>query len=80
MGISRFDASSATTMSAPRQTGIWRAGLTALLFLAGSLEALPSGPVVADPKGQPLKYGRADLDFRVPAFIAWGDRAKIQAV
>ena len=37
-------------MSAPRQTGIWRAGLTALLFLAGSLEASPSGPVVADPK------------------------------
>jgi hypothetical protein len=80
MGISRFDASSATTMSAPRQTGIWRAVLTALLFLAGSLEASPSGPVVADPKTglaingfDPVAYfteaaarqGRVDTEYRL---------------
>ena len=34
MGIRRFEASSATTMSAPRQIGIWLAVLTALVFVA----------------------------------------------
>ena len=80
MGIRRFDASSATTMSAPRQTGIWRAALTALFLLGGSLEALPSGPVVADPKTglaingfDPVAYfteataqqGRAETEYRL---------------
>jgi hypothetical protein len=80
MGISRFEASSATTMSAPRQTGIWCAVLTALLLLAGSPEALPSGPVVADPKTgvaingfDPVAYfteasaqqGRVDTEYRL---------------
>jgi 3'(2'), 5'-bisphosphate nucleotidase len=47
---------------------------------AGHAVLTAAGGVVTDPQGQPLKYGRADLNFRVPAFIAWGDRAKIQAV
>lgn len=37
-------------MSAPRQIGIWRAALSAAFFLVGTEVALPSGPVVADPK------------------------------
>ena len=66
-------------MSAPRQTGIWCAVLTALFFLAASLEASPSGPVVADPKTglaingfDPVAYfteasaqqGRVDTEYR----------------
>jgi len=47
---------------------------------AGHAVLTAAGGAVTDPKGQPLKYGRADLDFRVPAFIAWGAPAKIQAV
>ena len=47
---------------------------------AGHAVLTAAGGMVTDPQGQPLKYGRADLNFRVPAFIAWGDRAKVQAV
>jgi 3'(2'), 5'-bisphosphate nucleotidase len=47
---------------------------------AGHAVLAAAGGVVTDPNGQPLKYGRADLNFRVPAFIAWSDPAKIQAV
>jgi 3'(2'), 5'-bisphosphate nucleotidase len=47
---------------------------------AGHAVLAAAGGVVTNPQGQPLKYGRADLNFRVPAFIAWGDKAKIQAV
>lgn len=47
---------------------------------AGHAVLTAAGGVVTDPHGQPLKYGRVDLNFRVPSFIAWGDQSKIQAV
>jgi hypothetical protein len=25
------------------------------------------------PSGAPLRYGRAEQDFKVPGFVAWGD-------
>ena len=58
---------------------MWRAVLTALFFLTGSLEASPSGPVVADPKTglaingfDPVAYfteatareGRVEVEYR----------------
>jgi hypothetical protein len=67
-------------MSAPRQNALWRAVLTALFFVAASVEASPSGPVVADPKTglaingfDPVAYfteaaarqGRVDTEYRL---------------
>src|SRR5207248_3347511 len=34
-----------------------------------------AGGVVTTPQGSPLSYGRRNANFRVPAFIAWGDPA-----
>lgn len=35
-----------------------------------------AGGKVMSPSGSPLAYGRATENFRVPAFIAWGDPDK----
>jgi 3'(2'), 5'-bisphosphate nucleotidase len=41
----------------------------ALVAAAGGSVTLPDGGL--------LQYGRSDADFRIPAFIAWGDRAGV---
>lgn len=46
---------------------------------AGHALLVAAGGVVMTPEGSPLAYGRAGLDFRVPAFVAWGDPAKAAA-
>jgi len=43
---------------------------------AGHALVVAAGGVVKSPQGLPLAYGRADKNFRVPAFIAWGDTKK----
>jgi 3'(2'), 5'-bisphosphate nucleotidase len=43
---------------------------------AGHALVVAAGGVVQTPQGSPLAYGRAAENFRVPAFIAWGDAAK----
>jgi len=40
---------------------------------AGHALLVAAGGVLTTPEGQPLGYGRCDADFRVPAFVAWGD-------
>jgi 3'(2'), 5'-bisphosphate nucleotidase len=35
-----------------------------------------AGGVVADSRGQPLRFGRRKGDFAVPEFIAWGDASR----
>jgi 3'(2'), 5'-bisphosphate nucleotidase len=46
---------------------------------AGQALVVAAGGVVTSPQGLPLKYGRTAEDFRVPAFIAWGDPGKAAA-
>jgi 3'(2'), 5'-bisphosphate nucleotidase len=46
---------------------------------AGHALVVAAGGVVQTPQGAPLIYGRAAENFRVPAFIAWGDAAKSAA-
>jgi 3'(2'), 5'-bisphosphate nucleotidase len=36
-----------------------------------------AGGAVTSPAGTPLRHGNAASDYRVPAFIAWGDRSLI---
>ena len=43
---------------------------------AGHALVAAAGGVVTSPQGMPLAYGRASENFRVPAFIAWGDARK----
>jgi 3'(2'), 5'-bisphosphate nucleotidase len=43
---------------------------------AGHAIVAAAGGVVESPQGAPLTYGRARENFRVPAFIAWGDARK----
>jgi 3'(2'), 5'-bisphosphate nucleotidase len=40
---------------------------------AGHALLVAAGGTVTTPEGRPLSYGRRDADFRIPAFIAWGD-------
>jgi 3'(2'), 5'-bisphosphate nucleotidase len=40
---------------------------------AGHAVVAAAGGMVAAPDGTPLPYGRIDDNFRIPAFIAWGD-------
>lgn len=47
---------------------------------AGHALLVAAGGTVTTPEGAPLAYGRALQDFRVPAFIAWGDPAKAAAI
>ena len=46
---------------------------------AGHALVVAAGGVVVGPQGLPLAYGRAAENFRVPAFIAWGDAKKAAA-
>jgi 3'(2'), 5'-bisphosphate nucleotidase len=39
-----------------------------------------AGGIVTTPDGGSLTFGHADKNFRVPAFIAWGDSAKAAAL
>lgn len=43
---------------------------------AGQALLTAAGGVVVTPQGGPLAYGRVAENFRVPAFIAWGDPTK----
>jgi 3'(2'), 5'-bisphosphate nucleotidase len=40
---------------------------------AGHALLLAAGGLITAPDGGSLRYGRAEEEFRVPAFIAWGD-------
>jgi len=42
---------------------------------AGHAIVVAAGGIVTTPQGTPLPYGRVRENFRVPAFIAWGDPA-----
>jgi 3'(2'), 5'-bisphosphate nucleotidase len=44
---------------------------------AGHALVVAAGGTVTLPDGGALRYGETSRDFRVPAFIAWGDRARI---
>jgi len=46
---------------------------------AGHALVEAAGGSVTLPDGGALRYGDAASDFRVPAFIAWGDRAGVLA-
>jgi 3'(2'), 5'-bisphosphate nucleotidase len=43
---------------------------------AGHAIVAAAGGLVVTPAGESLRYGRADLDFKVPHFIAWGDATR----
>ncbi|HEY2184096.1 MAG TPA: 3'(2'),5'-bisphosphate nucleotidase CysQ [Xanthobacteraceae bacterium] len=47
---------------------------------AGHAILLAAGGMVTTPEGGIPSYGRADRDFRVPGFIAWGDPAAASAL
>jgi 3'(2'), 5'-bisphosphate nucleotidase len=47
---------------------------------AGHALVVAAGGAVKSPQGLPLAYGRATENFRVPAFIAWGDTGKAASV
>jgi len=47
---------------------------------AGHALLAAAGGIVTTPQGTTLPYGRVAQNFRVPAFIAWGDPAKAAAV
>jgi len=40
---------------------------------AGHAIITAAGGLVTTPSGMPLRYGRAEQDFKVPGFVAWGD-------
>jgi len=46
---------------------------------AGQALVVAAGGSVGTPQGLPLEYGRAAKNFRVPAFVAWGDARKSAA-
>ena len=43
---------------------------------AGHALVTAAGGAVLSPEGGPLHFGHADRNFRLPAFVAWGDPAK----
>jgi 3'(2'), 5'-bisphosphate nucleotidase len=47
---------------------------------AGHALVVAAGGVVMTPQGSALAYGRAAENFRVPAFIVWGDPSKAASV
>jgi 3'(2'), 5'-bisphosphate nucleotidase len=47
---------------------------------AGHALVVAAGGKVMSPQGSPLAYGRATENFRVPAFIAWGDAGKAASI
>jgi 3'(2'), 5'-bisphosphate nucleotidase len=40
---------------------------------AGHAIVAAAGGTVTTPSGAPLRYGRAQEDFKIPGFVAWGD-------
>jgi len=44
---------------------------------AGHALVAAAGGTVTRPRGDMLHYGNAAADFRIPAFIAWGDRTRV---
>lgn len=42
---------------------------------AGHAVLVAAGGAVLTPEGAPLRYGQAALNYRVPSFVAWGDRS-----
>jgi 3'(2'), 5'-bisphosphate nucleotidase len=46
---------------------------------AGQALVVAAGGSVTTPQGLPLDFGRAAENFRVPAFIAWGDASRSAA-
>ena len=47
---------------------------------AGHALVVAAGGIVTTPDGGSLTFGHAGKNFRVPAFIAWGDPAKAAAL
>ncbi len=47
---------------------------------AGHAVVTAAGGDVTNPQGGPLKFGNVDGNFRVPAFIAWGDPEKAKSI
>ncbi|HET9717178.1 MAG TPA: 3'(2'),5'-bisphosphate nucleotidase CysQ [Pseudolabrys sp.] len=47
---------------------------------AGHALVTAAGGIVTSPQGSPLVYGRASENFRIPAFIAWGDPRKAKEI
>ena len=47
---------------------------------AGHALVVAAGGKVSSPQGSPLAYGRAAENFRVPAFMAWGDAEKAASI
>jgi len=47
---------------------------------AGHALLVAAGGIVTDPQGAHLIFGRAEQNFRVPAFIAWGDPIKAASI
>jgi 3'(2'), 5'-bisphosphate nucleotidase len=47
---------------------------------AGHALVAAAGGVITTPHGEPLRYGRAAENYRVPAFIAWGDATKTVSI
>jgi 3'(2'), 5'-bisphosphate nucleotidase len=47
---------------------------------AGHALVAAAGGKVTGPQGSPLVYGRATENFRVPAFMAWGDPGKAASI
>jgi len=46
---------------------------------AGQALVVAAGGAVKTPQGLPLEFGRTAANFRVPAFVAWGDPARSAA-
>ncbi len=47
---------------------------------AGHALVTAAGGTVLSPEGDALSFGRADTNFRLPAFVAWGDPTKAAAM
>ena len=47
---------------------------------AGHALVAAAGGIVTDAKGAPLNFGNAAGNFRIPAFIAWGDAGKAKSI
>jgi 3'(2'), 5'-bisphosphate nucleotidase len=43
---------------------------------AGHAIVAAAGGMVTTPSGAPLPYGRAQQDFKIPGFVAWGDATR----
>jgi hypothetical protein len=51
----------------------WRTGTIGF----GDVKTRVAAWIVTLPDGGTLRYAAAGRDFRIPAFIAWGDRAGV---